>query len=261
MLESTFHYLAPMAEKPYFHAHRPPEGAPPGNARGDHRTVPVADARTLQPPPSLDVEGFAMETHRTRVSDFYDAVAIKSDYYPEIEALVAGVTGATWVVAFDHNVRQAGSARAQDPVRFVHNDYTLSSGPQRLRDLLAGEDVDSLLRRRFAVVNVWKPIRGPVRDTPLAVLDARSIEPADFVTTDLRYEDRTGEIYSLTWRDSHRWFHYPEQCADEALLLKCYDSDPTYAQLTAHSAFDIPDAPHHGPRRESVEVRTLVSFG
>ena len=142
-------------------------------------------------------------------------------------------------------------------MRFVHNDYTLGSGPQRVRDLM-GDEAEDLLGDRFAVINVWRPIRGPVIEAPLAVLDAQGIEADDFVATDLRYDDRVGEIYSLSYRDSHRWYYYPRMRTDEVLLLKCYDSDPAFARFTAHSAFDHPETPNDAPPRESIEVRTLA---
>ena len=172
------------------------------------------------------------------------------------------VTGARRVVAFDHNLRSAAKTECrepsvQPPVRYTHNDYTERSGPQRVRDLF-GNEADDLLRRRFAVVNVWKPIRGPVAQAPLAVCDARTIAPDDLVPTDLRYRDRDGEVYSLRWSPRHAWFYYPRMEADEALLLKCYDSAQDRARFTAHSAFDDPASAPDAPARESVEVRTLA---
>ena len=117
-----------------------------------------------------------------------------------------------------------------------------------------------MLRGRFAVINVWKPIRGPVEQAPLAVCDARTIRAEDFVPTDLRYRDRTGEIYSLRWSPTHAWFYFSRMAADEALLLKCFDSAPARARFTAHSAFDDPGARPDAPVRESIEVRTLAFF-
>jgi len=262
MVESTFSYLAAMAEKPVYWICEPPPGTPRRNTRGDLRRLPVENARTLEPPPALDDAGFALAPHRTAVADLYDDGAIRAGYYTEMERLVAGVTGAARVVAFDHNVRnEARAARgAQPPVRLVHNDYTEASGPQRVRDFL-GADAETLLRHRFAVVNVWKPIRGPVRTTPLAVCDARTIAPDDIVLTDLRYTDRIGEIQTLRFSPRHRWFYYPAMTADEALLLKCYDSARDVARFTAHSAFDDPTSPPDAPARESIEVRTLAFFG
>jgi hypothetical protein len=265
MIESTISYLAAMPERPFFYLHEPPAGAPWRNTKGDRRAVTIQDARRLDPLPSLDREGFTLARHVTAVEDLYDEDAVKRVYYQEVEALVKAVTGASRVVAFDHNLRSAaktgrGEAGVQGPVRYAHNDYTERSGPQRVRDLL-GAEAEHWLRGRVAVVNVWKPIRGPVEQAPLAVCDARTIGPEDFVPTDLRYRDRTGEVYSLRFNPTHRWFYFSRMEATEAMLLKCFDSDPGHARFTAHSAFDDPASRPDAPPRESVEVRTLASFG
>jgi hypothetical protein len=263
MVETTLNYLAAMAERPYYYTYPPPPGVPGRNTHGDRRRVTVHDARELAQP-SLDVEGFALVKLASRV-DAYDAQAVVRDYYPEVEAVVRQYTGARRVLAFDHNVRNtdrsaAGSERTQPQVNYVHNDYTLRSGPQRVRDLVGGDEADALVQRRFAVINVWRPIRGPVQQAPLAFCDASSLAPDDFVATDLRYRDRIGEIYSITWRPGHRWFYYPGMQADEALLLKCYDSDAQRACFTAHTAIDDPRSPSDAAARESIEVRTLAFF-
>ncbi len=262
MVETTLNYLAPMDERPYYYTYPPPEGVPGRNTHGDRRRVIVHDARELAHP-SLDVEGFALVPLVSSLADAYDPEAVVRVYYPEVEAVVARVTGARSVLVFDHNVRNAdragpASELSSGPVRFVHNDYTLRSGPQRVRDLVGGEQAEDLLRRRFAVINVWRPIRGPVQQTPLAFCDAGSLVQRDFVPTDLRYRDRVGEVYSLTYRPEHRWFYYPAMQVDEALLLKCYDSDPRYACFTAHTAIDDPSSPAGAAARESIEVRTLA---
>jgi len=264
MVEATISYLAAMPERPFFFLYDPPPGTPWRNTRGDRRPMPIRDARQLDPPPSLDREGFTLARHVTAVEDLYDEQAVRGVYYRELETLVKDVTGAARVVAFDHNLRSAaragkGEDGVQGPVRYAHNDYTERSGPQRVRDLLGGE-AERVLRGRFAVINVWKPIRGPVEQAPLAVCDARTIRAEDFVPTDLRYRDRTGEIYSLRWSPTHAWFYFSRMAADEALLLKCFDSAPGRARLTAHSAFDDPGAPPDAPVRESIEVRTLAFF-
>src|SRR5262245_27253054 len=210
MVEATINYLAAMPERPFFFLYDPPTGTPWRNTTGDRRTIPIHDARHLDPPPTLDREGFALVRHATAVDNLYDEKAVKGVYYRELEALVKAVTGASRVVAFDHNLRSATREErergVQAPVRYAHNDYTERSGPQRVRDLL-GEEAGQLLRRRFAVINVWKPIRGPVEQAPLAVCDARTIGAGDFVPTDLRYRDRTGEVYSLRWNPDHAWFY------------------------------------------------------
>ncbi len=149
---------------------------------------------------------------------------------------------------------------ARSPVKSAHNDYTERSGPQRVRDLLPDE-APELLERRFAMINVWRPIRGPVEDMPLAVCDARSIAPADRIATDLMYRDRTGEVYSMSFNPEHRWFYFRHMQRDEALLLKCYDSARDgRARFSAHTAFEDPSSPPDAAARESIEVRTLALF-
>ena len=139
MVEATISYLAAMPERPFFFLYDPPPGTPWRNTRGDRRPMPIRDGRQLDPPPSLDREGFTLVRHVTAVEDLYDEEAVKRVYYRELETLVKDVTGAARVVAFDHNLRSATRERGvQGPVRYAHNDYTERSGPQRVRDLLGG---------------------------------------------------------------------------------------------------------------------------
>ena len=265
MVESRLNYLAAMDERPSYYLYEPPAGTPWRNTTGDRRTLQIHDARALEPRPTLDREGFTMVRHRTAVEDMYSGDEVVAGYYPEVERLVEEATGATRVLVFDHNVRNAaraghGEDGAQNPVRFVHCDYTASSGPQRVRDLIATDEVEDLLRSRFAVINVWKPISGPVEEAPLAVCDAQSIAPEDLLETDLRYRGRTGEVYSFLYNEAHRWYYYPRMRSDEVLLLKCFDSDPERARFTAHTAFDDPTSPPDAGPRESIEVRSLAFF-
>ena len=129
-----------------------------------------------------------------------------------------------------------------------------------MRDLLPDE-AESLLRGRVQVINLWRPIRGPLQDAPLAVADARSVAPADLVGQDLVYPDRVGETYAVTFNPAHRWFYVPDMQPHEALLLKCYDSATDgRARFAPHTAFEDPSARANKPPRESIELRTLV-FG
>ncbi len=96
--------------------------------------------------------------------------------------------------------------------------------------------------------------------TPLAIADARSIRPESFVATDLVYPDRVGEIYSVAYDPNLRWHYFSSMTRDEALLLKVFDSADNRAKWTAHGAFVNPQAPTDAAPRESIEVRTLLSF-
>ena len=231
------------------------------------RRIPIFDGRPFAKQFSLDREGFELHPHQTAVTNFLDDEAIRNIYYPEVIKLVKAATGASDVFIFDHTVRIEEDAKREHnarraPVQVVHNDYTDKSGPTRIRDLLPPEKAEAYLAGRFAQINVWRSIGAPVQTTPLAVSDAQSIAPADLVPTDLVYGDRTGEIYQFHHNPAHRWFYFPDMTRNEALLLKGYDSatDGT-ARFTPHTAFTNPEAAADAPPRESIEVRSFVSFG
>jgi len=265
-VEGTLNYLADRTEKPVTYMYTPPPGIPARTGRSAPHAVPIYDGRALLSQPSLDIHGFLLTPHTSAVKNFYDEQEVKAAYYPEVARLVQAVPGAVKVVVFDHNVRcgpmaQRGENGAREPVRVAHNDYTLKSGPQRVRDLLPADEAEQRLQHRFAIINVWRPICGPVQEAPLGVCDARSLTQHDFVPTDLVYRDRTGEVYAVAFSPSHRWFYFPRMQTNETLLLKCYDSiNDGRARFTAHSAFDDPTTPLDAPARESIEVRTLVFF-
>ena len=225
----------------------------------------IHDARPERDRLSLDAEGVVLVDAPSATRDFTDPDRVRERYYPEVEALVKRHTGASRVLAFDHNLRSRAmaSARRHDaqlPVLFAHNDYTETSAPQRVRDLLPDE-ADALLERRFAVINVWRATREPVEESPLTVCDATTMGPDDLVSMDLIYPDRVGEVQSLRFDPRHRWLYFPRMLPSEVMLLKCYDSATDgRARFTAHTAFEDPTTPEDAPARESIEVRTLAFF-
>ena len=228
----------------------------------DLREMPIHDGWPLADRASLDREGFELHRQGSNVSDFYDDDEVERVHYPEIEGLIRRATGAWRVSIFDHTRRSAGDKRVgvRDPVRAVHNDYTPKSGPQRVRDLFPDEAED-LLGRRFAVVNAWHSIGDRVESWPLAVCDARSIAPEDFIATDLVYRDRVGEVFNLAHSSAHRWYYFPRMERERTILLKCFDSATDgRARFTAHTAFEDPESPAGARPRESIELRALVFF-
>ena len=181
--------------------------------------------------------------------------------------MVGELTGASDVIVFDHTLRHRtpGNSRGtavtpRPPVHRVHVDFTVASGARRAREIVGDRD-HALLSKRFAVINVWRPIRGPLQDSPLAVTDARSVAFDDLVATDLIYPDRVGEFYTVKFNPSHRWFYAPRMTPDEVLLLKCFDSaENGIARFAPHTAFTDPSATADALPRESIEVRTLAFF-
>jgi hypothetical protein len=260
---TSLNYLGEVNVPLFTYAYDPPPGHPKSNVTMAPRPVVVHDARGLNPGPTVDREGFALVRQRSRLENFYDEDQVRAVYYPECEHLLSDLTGAPRVVVFDHIVRNAARSNEKGiklPATAVHNDYTASSGPQRLRDLLPREAAE-LLRHRFAIINVWRPLRGPVLDSPLGVCDARTIAPGDLVPNARIYPNRRGEIQAVKFNSAHRWYYFSAMQPEEALMLKCYDSAADgRARFTAHSAFLDPTAPSNSAPRESIETRALVLF-
>lgn len=263
-VEAELTYLGAMSEKPFNYTYGPPPGKPLTNHNYEPHRVRIHDLRMMTTPPSLDREGFQIIEHPTACQDLYDDEEIRRVYYPECEAAVAKATGATRVIVFDHTLRRRAPIAdrtpgvPRQPVTRVHNDYTETSGPQRVRDLM-GDEAETLLRGRYAFINLWRPIKGPVIDMPLAYGDARSIAYDDFIGSDLIYPDRRGETYALRYSPTHRWYYAPKMRRDEAALLKCFDSIRSgIARFSPHTAFVDPNTPKDAPPRESIEIRTIA---
>jgi len=266
-------YLQPTTERPCSYAYQPPPGVPWENCAYEQRTLPIADARRAAQRPALEREGFALWDAPSAVKDFYDAEAIKTTYYPEACELALAATGASRAYVFDHLVRKRepdraalsfGRAGAEGRAAAngrIHTDYTEASGRKRL-ELVLPNPQEVARVRRFAIVNIWRSIKGPVVDTPLAVCDARSVMVRDLIPAEVRYPRRTGEIYVAQHSPLHRWSYYPEMDRHEALVFKQYDSQISgVTRFTPHAAFDLPNPPPDAPLRESIELRCLVVYG
>lgn len=275
--------------------------------------VPIRNARTLQKEKRCNVveSGFEL-LHRpvsTASIDFLDHADVVRNYYPQCAEIVKEVTGAH-VFAFDHNVRSAsgkksqqriaGGQQVQGPAHVVHGDYTLTSAPQRLRDLTKPPGANDTVRHvlkdgqslikpelaaralegnsRFAIINVWRNIaKEPVATNPLALCDAHTVGLDDLVVFEIHYKDRIGENYFARYSDRHRWYYYPGITGEEALLIKQWDSAGKLARtkgsesdagdkpgapctFSFHSAFEDPDTPDDAPDRWSIEVRCMVVY-
>jgi hypothetical protein len=264
-VEAELNYLAPMSERPRYYAFEPEAGEPRSNLEPEPHQVRIHTLRPIAGELGLDVQGFALKEQRSAVQDFWDDEEVRRVYYPEAERFLKDVTGASRIFIFDHLQRrrvpgQQDRSRSgpRQPATRVHVDHTARSGPQRVRDLM-GDEAEELLKGRVQVINMWRPIRGPLRDAPLAVCDSRTVAPDDLVPSDLVYRDRTGETYSVRYNAAHRWFYVPEMRRDEALLLKIADTKTDIsARFMPHTAFTDPTTPPDAFPRESIELRTLV---
>ena len=275
--------------------------------------MPVHNARVLQHENrcTLVANGFELLERPVSVAaiNFLDHTDVVKHYYPQCAEIVREVTG-RHAFAFDHNVRSAsgktsqrrisGGQQVQGPAHVVHGDYTLTSAPQRLRDLtkppgkndtvrsvlkegqslIAPEMAERALgtRGRFAIINVWRNIaKEPVATHPLGLCDAHSVQPEDLVVFEIHYQDRIGENYFARHSSRHQWYYYPGITSNEAVLIKQWDSEGNLARtmgresdagdqegvpctFSFHSAFEDPATPVDAPDRWSIEVRCMVVY-
>jgi hypothetical protein len=226
----------------------------------------VHDGRPLRDTFELDTHGFVFVDHPTQVRDFSDEAERKRVYDPEVEALIKKHSGASDVVVFDHTIRITDDESqrvtgARPTVKGVHNDYTEKSAPIRLREIVGDAEAERRFAKRWAIIQVWRPIRGTVLIDPLGICDGRSIPQKGFIRVERRYKDRTGEVYHIAHNPSHTWYYFPRMERHEALVFKVFDSDAgKLSRFTAHSAFDDPATPADAPPRESIETRTFAFF-
>ncbi len=266
-ISASLNFIRRQDKKPAFHSSALTGGKPKYFYETEAHTVSISDMRGIAEDLSIDREGFELLRHSTAVADLYDDDAVEQTYFPEIEALLSRKFDASQVVVFDVTRRSDAGAGAKNPEGLrgpasqLHVDYTAKSGPRRVKDILGEAEAARLTAAgaRIIQINVWRPIRGPVERSPLALADASSSHQEDLIATDQIFPDRVGEIYHVAHAPSQRWYYAPRMTPNEVLLIKGWDSlDDGRARFTPHSAFNTPEMREGAPARESIEVRTLV---
>jgi hypothetical protein len=228
--------------------------------------MPVRNGRPFRDTFDLDTHGFVFVDHVTQVKDFTDEAERTGVYDKEVQALIKKHSGASDIVVFDHTIRITDDdsqrvSGARPTVKGVHNDYTEDSAPRRLREIVGDAEAERRFKKRWAIIQVWRPIRGTVMIDPLGICDGRSIPRKGFIRVERRYKYRTGEVYHIAHDPAHAWYYFPHMNRNEALIFKVFDSDTSKpSRFTAHSAFDDPATPADAPPRESIETRTFAFF-
>jgi len=264
-VEANMHYIVDDGEPPVMYVDCPEQEHKAHPPTYENQRVKIEDGRPRQNDFNLETHGFAFVNHKSAVQNFYDDDNVSNVCYPEVEALIQEHTGCERVLVFDHTIRTADEEiiakyGVRQPVKAVHNDYTEKSAPQRVRDLLPPNESAEILKRRYAIIQVWRPIK-TIESQPLAICDGRSIPDTGFIMLQRRYSYRTAEVCHISYSSDHKWLYFPKMTPDEALIFKVFDTDPDAGiRFTAHSAFDDPDTPTNANPRESIELRALALF-
>jgi len=220
---------------------------------------------------SIHKEGFILNPHDTKVSDFYSEEEVKNIYFPEIEQiLLKQFPDASRVFVFDHT-RRASSKEIREVRKDLivrptalnaHADYSVDSATKRVRDFFP-EDAENILKKRFLIVNVWRPTVRTVETLPLGLMDARTVVMDDFLTIHrIEAGGRVGQIQHVKHSDRHKWYYFPKMERNEVAIFKTYDShvEEGLSRFTPHCAAVVDGEPENVPPRESIEVRSFVFF-
>ncbi|KAK5201887.1 hypothetical protein LTR16_001128 [Cryomyces antarcticus] len=273
-VEVRFQYLA---DDPQYKIAKPLQIVPGFLDREKRSTVrleageveTIQDIRGREADFTLDANGFCYVKAPSHANT-WGAPENMSGYLDEVEALLRRtIEGCDEIHCFDARLRQNGpegtrvDGLSYNPfARQVHVDQTESSIIARVRHLMEIK-ADWLWKGRVRIINVWRPIRHPVYDCPLAVADG-GLREDDVIECERRRLDN-GHFWDtmgvVKYREGYQWYYMSEQEEQDVVLFKGYDSNKgVRAQHCLHTAFDMPShlIPPGAAPRESIEVRALV---
>ncbi|KAK0626004.1 hypothetical protein B0T14DRAFT_508902 [Immersiella caudata] len=256
---------------PFNHVDTPPAGLPQRNFGDISHPVSLTDIRGSGNRYDLDNDAFAaiLSVPPSSETSFTSDDSILTNYYPEVEQLLLNhIPGSHKVVLFDYTIRRADPNASRAPVQRVHIDQTAESAEKRVRRHLPPDEAEKLLKGRYRIVNVWRPLnKNPVESFPLAFASSATLEDADVVPVEHRYRSGyTGQTAAIKHNPEQKWHYLSGMTGNERLLLECFDSEAAKegsgvkGGRVAHTAFEDPRTRAGAEGRESIEVRALV-FG
>jgi len=214
------------------------------NFEREEKFVVIENVRGKENSVSLDTAGFQFYRHPSEHTTFANDEEIRREYYPESVELIKKLTGASRVELFDHSMLlrpvcfktlltvlplairrrrpgEADSADRRQPVSQVHVDQTTASAIARVHRHLPASEVPQLLKHRFQIINLWRPIATPAIDWPLALCDYRSVDlKREVIPVRLIFPDREGETLGVKYSENHKWKYLQGMMPEEFVLIK-----------------------------------------
>ncbi|TAQ86919.1 hypothetical protein B7494_g4747 [Chlorociboria aeruginascens] len=154
---------------------------------------------------------------------------IEAVYIRELEQYLKEVRRANEVRGLDFQVGDLfihigmpKQVRKKDPEFPINGGRPLSSPQPSLMTHsivheLYGNAAPQILKSRFQIIIIWKSLRVPVRDWPLALCDATSVDQADLVDADVIYPNYLAENRMVHFNEDQKWYWLPDQAANEIL--------------------------------------------
>ncbi|KAF5342824.1 hypothetical protein D9758_013380 [Tetrapyrgos nigripes] len=233
--------------------------------------VQIENLRGNESSVSLDTAGFQFYNEPAKHKSFKNDEEIKREYYPESIELIKKLTGASRVVLFDHTTRRrrpgvsGADPSNRQPAAMVHGDQTARAARNRVLRHLPESESGELLKHRYQIINLWRPISHPAYDWPLALADYRSVDAEKGLTPVAFFHpgrEENRETMGVSYNPALKFKYLRGMTPDEIVLIKCYDSkdDGSVSIMTPHTAFEDPTTPADALFRESIELRALVFY-
>ncbi|CAG9952075.1 unnamed protein product [Clonostachys rosea f. rosea IK726] len=234
----------------------------------------VHDIRPKKSSLSFDKEGFVVLDLDSQMQpeDFYDRNKVKTIFGTQLRDALKKLTGARCVyfhetvirergVAFNSSddglMMKANNSPYEQPVQVAHVDYTADQLRYIVQEL-TGEELDDDIH--LQAFNVWKPLRGPLKDWPLACCDASTADlETDFHKMDSVFADGFIEGYIMGYSANQKWCYLSDQSPNELLVFNIADSHNTFRPVP-HCAFFNPNCPEDEERRQSIEFRCIAVY-
>jgi len=221
--------------------------------------VTVQDLRDKDLHVNFSDDGITFESHVSQTTKFDDSSDWVHNYDHELSLLLKDKIGAQDVIVFDHTVRVDDPNADRKPARNVHNDYSFRGAQQRLIDLVGQEKAEEFNNGHFGFVNVWRPVDHVITTSPLGFIRPSTISLEDWMTIELIYPDRIGQILGVAANKNHEWFYMSQMTPSEVAIFNIYDNKDVPS--LGHSALDVVENQVRQQNiRKSIESRTLIRY-
>ncbi|KGO75728.1 hypothetical protein PITC_029750 [Penicillium italicum] len=224
--------------KPYYLYFKYESEIAPTNTSPDDRFVHICNARNLGiPSREMFFEwGFAqlrLDCSLTPEEYCYDK-KVEEVLYPKYKSIAQFLfPNAARVEVLEHAVRkrhplwlsegiERHELKTNQPSDYVHIDMTASSAA---KCSMKQFNITPKRYSRFVVLNLWKPIRGPVYDFPLTLCDRRTVDYASQATAmDIVTSDYVNENTRIYFDEKHKWYYWRGLQVDEVIAFIQADS-------------------------------------
>ena len=266
-VRTTLNYVDTSGGEPTIYYVEPPAGVPVSTVRSDPHEVDITDYREAGRSFDIATDGFGFVKLPQNFTDFADDGLVRAIHYPQMVEATERLLGRKVVAVLDHAMRlpaasagqQRKSGTLRHPFHSTHCDYTPRSAADQVRRAM-GDAADEWLDRPYAFINFWRPIRGPLRDDPLAICAPQSVHADDLIRIHHVYDYADNEVYGVAHNPSHRWYYMADMQPDDAICFKLYDSADERQRYVPHSAFSLPDPAEPVVPRASFEIRLMVGY-